>query len=381
MALEAGLLLGCPRPQGLLAQGGAQAAALRSPAAPLWTRAGSEVFSGKLQLTPCRGEGPAEAWSPRRRTLRPGRISSSFPRRRTGRGSALGQSSGDLALPAVPFRPSNPQRSHLPHQTNVPAPAPGPGPETALPKAVSDQSPSGPSSSSRGGHEARAAARAVEGAPLLRRHLVVGAPCAALTAATASGTGVLGMTAWFAPDGFAAELDTAATPAMGAGDASGALRAYQDPVNGFSLLVPASWEQKEKAGAVALFEDPERRSINAGVVVLPVRIASLAAFGSLDFVADRLLQAERKKESTKTVDLLKQEQVEKGAEGNLYYEFEYSLDSTRGNKRILASVTISQNKLFILNVAAPESAIQSRKDEDSSLLEHLEEVVKSFSVL
>ncbi len=35
----------------------------------------------------------------------------------------------------------------------------------------------------------------------------------------------------------------------------------------------------------------------------------------------------------------------------LLYDFEYELDSTRGRKRILNSVTIYDSKLFILNAA------------------------------
>lgn len=48
----------------------------------------------------------------------------------------------------------------------------------------------------------------------------------------------------------------------------------------------------EKAGATALFEQGKN---NIGVVVNPVRLSSLKEFGTPDFVADKLLQAERKK--------------------------------------------------------------------------------------
>lgn len=51
----------------------------------------------------------------------------------------------------------------------------------------------------------------------------------------------------------------------------------------------------EKAGATVLFEDPAKRGNTIGVVVNPVRIASLKDFGNPDVVADRLIAAERKK--------------------------------------------------------------------------------------
>lgn len=51
----------------------------------------------------------------------------------------------------------------------------------------------------------------------------------------------------------------------------------------------------EKPGAVVLFEDPEKKSNTIGVVVNPVRIRSLTDFGSLDDVAVRVINAEKKK--------------------------------------------------------------------------------------
>lgn len=51
----------------------------------------------------------------------------------------------------------------------------------------------------------------------------------------------------------------------------------------------------EKAGATALFQQEGKGSNNIGVVVNPVRLNSLAEFGTPQFVADRLLQAEKKK--------------------------------------------------------------------------------------
>ena len=51
----------------------------------------------------------------------------------------------------------------------------------------------------------------------------------------------------------------------------------------------------EKAGANVLFEEPEKRSNNIGVVVSPVRIKSLEDFGTPQFVADKLINAEKRK--------------------------------------------------------------------------------------
>jgi hypothetical protein len=73
------------------------------------------------------------------------------------------------------------------------------------------------------------------------------------------------------------------------------LRLYEDAKNGFSLSVPSSFELQGKAGATALFVDPERKSTQIGVTVNPVRVPDLASFGTLDDVGEKLLGAEKAK--------------------------------------------------------------------------------------
>ena len=51
----------------------------------------------------------------------------------------------------------------------------------------------------------------------------------------------------------------------------------------------------DKAGATALFQQEGKGRNNIGVVVNPVRLNSLTEFGTPQFVADKLLQAEKKK--------------------------------------------------------------------------------------
>lgn len=51
----------------------------------------------------------------------------------------------------------------------------------------------------------------------------------------------------------------------------------------------------DKAGATVLFEEVNKGVNNVGVVVNPVRLTSLRDFGTPQFVADKLIQAERRK--------------------------------------------------------------------------------------
>ncbi|KAH9613846.1 hypothetical protein KSS87_000383 [Heliosperma pusillum] len=73
------------------------------------------------------------------------------------------------------------------------------------------------------------------------------------------------------------------------------LEKYTDFQQGFTLLTPTSYIKVDKAGATALFEEVNKGANNVGVVVTPVRLSSLTDFGTPQFVADKLIQAEKRK--------------------------------------------------------------------------------------
>ncbi|KAJ3700346.1 hypothetical protein LUZ61_004051 [Rhynchospora tenuis] len=153
------------------------------------------------------------------------------------------------------------------------------------------------------------------------------------------------------------------------------LERYTDQAEGFTLLIPSSWVKVEKAGATALFQEGKN---NIGVVVNPVRLSSLREFGTADFVADKLLQAEKKKESTKSAELI--ESKERLGHGNVpIYEIEYLLDSTRGGmKRIFSAAFVSSRKLYLLNIAYSDSQDNPLNGNTRMVLE---QVLHSFDTL
>ncbi|KAJ0040079.1 psbP domain-containing protein 2, chloroplastic-like [Pistacia vera] len=73
------------------------------------------------------------------------------------------------------------------------------------------------------------------------------------------------------------------------------LERYTDSTEGFTFLRPSSWIKVDKAGATVLFQEANKGSNNVGVVVNPVRLSSLGAFGTPQFVAEKLIQAEKRK--------------------------------------------------------------------------------------
>ncbi|XP_049390586.1 psbP domain-containing protein 2, chloroplastic [Solanum stenotomum] len=155
------------------------------------------------------------------------------------------------------------------------------------------------------------------------------------------------------------------------------LERYTDSVEGFTLLKPSSWSKVDKAGATALFQDANKGSNNVGVVVIPVKITTLSQFGTPQFVADKLILAEKRKESTKEAEVVSVS--ERTGEGGLQvYEFEYKVDSTRGGlKRILSAAFVASGKLYLLNIAHSDG-LESPIDPDRR--NTLEQILHSFDI-
>ncbi|XP_030499911.1 psbP domain-containing protein 2, chloroplastic [Cannabis sativa] len=154
------------------------------------------------------------------------------------------------------------------------------------------------------------------------------------------------------------------------------LERYIDSKEGFTLLRPSSWIKVDKAGATALFEEADKGSTNnVGVVVSPVRLNSLTEFGSPEFVVNKLIQAERRKESTKEAEVIAVAQ-RLGKGGLQVYEFEYKVDSTRGGmKRVFSAAFVASKKLYLLNIShsdKPENPL------DTHTRTVLEQVLHSF---
>ncbi|XP_059309842.1 psbP domain-containing protein 2, chloroplastic [Lycium ferocissimum] len=152
---------------------------------------------------------------------------------------------------------------------------------------------------------------------------------------------------------------------------------YTDSVEGFTLLRPSSWIKVDKAGATALFQDTNKGSNNVGVVVIPVKITTLSQFGNPQFVADKLILAEKRKESTKEAEVVAVS--ERTGEGGLQvYEFEYKVDSTRGGmKRIFSAAFVASGKLYLLNITHADG-LESPIEPDRR--NTLEQILHSFDV-
>lgn len=120
---------------------------------------------------------------------------------------------------------------------------------------------------------------------------------------------------------------------------------------------PVGWEKVTKQGAALLLRDPEDVRAQLGVTVAPVKIGSLSEFGSLHEVGELLLKAEKLKESTVPggVLLLSERERYGKMSGIRFYDYEYRLQTTRGNRRVLNSVTVENGMLYTLNIQTMET--------------------------
>ena len=160
---------------------------------------------------------------------------------------------------------------------------------------------------------------------------------------------------------------------------------FADPKNLFRLEYPVGWQEVNKAGATLLLRDPTQKYSQIGVTVSPVKIASLAEFGSVRDIGEKLTQAEAAKESTVPggVTLVSEGERVGPASGTTFYEYEYRLVTTRGNKRVFNAVAVENNVLYIMNAQVFEQGDDATADEVAavaSVSSALRRVMRAFDV-
>jgi|TARA_B110000483_G_scaffold33697_1_gene40977 hypothetical protein len=161
------------------------------------------------------------------------------------------------------------------------------------------------------------------------------------------------------------------------------LTEYVDETNNFHLSYPREWVLEKKAGATALFKNPSVKYASIGVTVTPVRIDSLKEFGSLEDIGAKLVEAESKKQTTVPGGTFMERQSERESVDTktTFYEYEYRLITTHGNKRVYNYVGVRDRTLFIVNAQAYEIEEGGESEADEKTRALYQEVGRSFDVL
>ncbi|CEL98426.1 unnamed protein product [Vitrella brassicaformis CCMP3155] len=119
------------------------------------------------------------------------------------------------------------------------------------------------------------------------------------------------------------------------------------------------------------YKSPEIKGYTVGVAVDPVKIDSLAAFGTPDFVGQRIVDVEKKKDGVIDVQLLKAESLESG--GQVFYEVEYTSDTTRGFNHFITRVIVVNQRLFAFTA-------QSKQKDFDKVRDQMKAIVSTFVV-
>ena len=162
-----------------------------------------------------------------------------------------------------------------------------------------------------------------------------------------------------------------------------ALSTLADAQYSYSLSYPHDWSEAGKPVKTHLHEvllsapsSPARMKL--GVTVDPVKINSLAEFGTLDFVTKKVLGVEETRDGVKSVTLRANAAEDGDAELKRpsYYTIEYATVSSRGTKMFLCKYCICNGKLYVLQAQANLDAF----DAEAEVRDALRGVVGSFQV-
>ena len=152
------------------------------------------------------------------------------------------------------------------------------------------------------------------------------------------------------------------------------LNSFVDTGDGYEFLYPNGWvEVKVSDGPDVVFHDMIEQTENVSVVISPIPDQkTLDELGTATEVGYKLSKnAIAPPGSGREAELVNAEAREKG--DKTYYLLEYAVTLPTQKRHDFASVTVSRDQLFTLNVSTSEKRWEKTH-------EKLEQVVKSFNV-
>lgn len=146
----------------------------------------------------------------------------------------------------------------------------------------------------------------------------------------------------------------------------------------YSIEYPPTWEVSSKAGADVFFKGT---GVNLGITILPVRISRVEEYGTVEQVAEKIVQTEKAKDGTLRAEIMHKRSVDIGY-GITAYDYDYEIQSTRGTKRIISRVCIRDKQLFVVNGTITCGKVDTcDTTKISSLLDETRGAVDSFAFL
>ncbi|WP_413161027.1 photosystem II reaction center PsbP [Capilliphycus salinus ALCB114379] len=152
------------------------------------------------------------------------------------------------------------------------------------------------------------------------------------------------------------------------------LNSFVDTTDGYEFLYPNGWvEVKVSDGPDVVFHDMIEQTENVSVVISPIPDhKTLDEIGTPTEVGYKLSKnAIAPPGSGREAELVNAESRQKG--DKTYYLLEYAVTLPNQKRHDFASVTVSRDQLFTLNISTPEKRWEKTHNQ-------LEQVVKSFNV-
>ena len=164
----------------------------------------------------------------------------------------------------------------------------------------------------------------------------------------------------------------------GQGHAAETTTKYQKQTNqyGFEFQVPTSFEAPSNKPLKTHLDEVNFKSSTLagyqyGITVDPVRIASLASFGTPEEVAAKVVLAEVNRDGVFEVTLMKDPVA---APNNAFYVLNYLSTGKRGDKRFVTKFYIQQQMLYALTA-------QCKEGDYATVQAEMDAAVESFHVI
>ncbi|MDY7020354.1 MAG: photosystem II reaction center PsbP [Cyanobacteriota bacterium] len=152
------------------------------------------------------------------------------------------------------------------------------------------------------------------------------------------------------------------------------LNSFVDTKDGYEFLYPNGWVQvKVSDGPDVVFHDMIEQTENVSVIISPIPDQkTLDEIGTPTDIGYKLSKnAIAPPDSGRTAELVNAESRQKGEK--TYYLLEYAVQLPNQKRHDFASVAVSRDQLFTLNVSTTEKRWEKTHNQ-------LEQVVKSFNV-
>jgi hypothetical protein len=148
---------------------------------------------------------------------------------------------------------------------------------------------------------------------------------------------------------------------------------YERPDNGFSFVhsddLVVSPKLVKTHDIEIFLKSQSVKNYNAGLTVDRVKVKSVRDFGTVEQLAQRVINVEKAKEGVFEADVVSQsEATVSAAEGFPVYDLEYKIESSRGRKHFLVKSTIVDNKLYVFTVQMAEDGFGALEKDAHAIL-------------